>query len=247
MSPGKRIAFFLPNIFTALNMACGFASMIFASKGMFYEGAVVLIIGAIFDSVDGRVARLMGTASSFGEQFDSLSDAVSFGVAPSFLIYHKYLHSYGRLGAVVSFFFLLCAALRLARFNANITKVRSDFFQGLPSPGAALAIIGLILLADKFPVVDDYSYLALIYTSFYAVLMVTTVPFHSFKNSDLIKKYKRALLFIFFVGCALTFIYYKIMFALGMAGYVLLSLSYYFIKRKEFGDAFQWSEDTDID
>lgn len=226
-------------------MGCGFSSMIFSSRGMHFEAAMILILGAIFDSVDGRVARLTGTSSSFGEQFDSLSDVVSFGVAPAYLIYQKYLMAYGRLGAVVSFIFLLCAALRLARFNANIAKVRSDFFQGLPSPGAALAIIGLILLADKFPIIDDYSFVALIYTALYGILMITTIPFHSFKNSELVRRHKRAMLFFFFLGAALTVIYYKVMFALGMATYVTASLIYYFTRIKEFGDAFEWSEESE--
>jgi CDP-diacylglycerol--serine O-phosphatidyltransferase len=247
MSPAKRFAFFLPNIFTGLNMACGFSSMVFASRGMHYEAAMILILGAIFDSVDGRVARLTGTASHFGEQFDSLSDAVSFGVAPAFLIYQKYLFDYGRLGAVISFFYLLCAALRLARFNANITKVRSDFFQGLPTPGGALAIIGLILLADRFPILNEYGEYSMGYTALYGLLMITTIPFSSFKDSDFARRHKRAILFFFFVGAALTVIYYKIMFALGMASYVLISLFYYFYKIKEFGDAFEWSEDSESD
>jgi CDP-diacylglycerol--serine O-phosphatidyltransferase len=245
MTPSKKLAFFLPNIFTGLNMACGFSSMIFSTNGMHFYAAMILILGAIFDSVDGRVARLTGTSSSFGEQFDSLSDVVSFGVAPAFLIFQKYLIQYGRLGAVISFIFLLCAALRLARFNANISKVRSDFFQGLPSPGAALAIIGLILVADRFPVIDEYSYIALPYTLIYGILMVTTIPFHSFKNSDFVRRHRRAILFFFFIGAALTVTYYRIMFALGMASYVTLSLIYYFTRIKEFGDAFEWTEDTD--
>lgn len=245
MTQSKRLAFFLPNIFTGLNMACGFASMIFSSRGMHYEAAMILILGAIFDSVDGRVARLTGTSSSFGEQFDSLSDAVSFGVAPAFLIYQKYLIDYGRLGAVVSFIYLLCGALRLARFNANISKVRSDFFQGLPSPGAAMGILGLVLLADRFPIIDEYAGFTLIYTAIYGILMITTIPFHSFKNSELVRRHKRAMLFIFFICAALTVIYYRIMFFVGMASYVVISLVYYFYKIKEFGDAFEWSEEAD--
>ncbi len=241
----KRLAFFLPNIFTGLNMACGFASMVLASRGLHYEAAMILILGAIFDSVDGRVARLTGTSSSFGEQFDSLSDAVSFGVAPAFLIFNKYLSQYGRLGAVISFVYLLCAALRLARFNANIAKVRSDFFQGLPSPGAAMGVLGLVLLAEKFPVVDEYSLYALPYTAMYGILMITTIPFHSFKNSELVRKHKRAILFLFFITAALTVIYYQIAFALGMALYVLISLFYYLYKMKEFGDAFEWTEEAE--
>lgn len=245
MHPSKRLAFFLPNIFTGLNMACGFSSMVLTTRGLHFEAAMILILGAIFDSVDGRVARLTGTSSSFGEQFDSMSDAVSFGVAPAFLMYQKYLYQYGRLGAVVSFIYLLCAALRLARFNANISKVRSDFFQGLPSPGAALAIIGLVLLSDRFPVVDEYSYIWMVYTAFYGILMVTTIPFHSFKDGQLIRNHKRMLLFIFFLIAALTVVYYRIMFAVGMALYVVLSLVFYFYKMKEFGDAFQWSEESE--
>ena len=241
----KRLAFFLPNIFTGLNMACGFASMVLASRGLHYEAAMILILGAIFDSVDGRVARLTGTSSSFGEQFDSLCDAVSFGVAPAFLIFNKYLSQYGRLGAVISFVYLLCAALRLARFNANIAKVRSDFFQGLPSPGAAMGVLGLVLLAEKFPVVDEYSLYALPYTAIYGILMITTIPFHSFKNSELVRKHKRAILFLFFITAALTVIYYQIAFALGMALYVLISLFYYLYKMKEFGDAFEWTEEAE--
>ncbi|MBC98128.1 MAG: CDP-diacylglycerol--serine O-phosphatidyltransferase [Halobacteriovoraceae bacterium] len=245
MHPSKRLAFFLPNIFTGLNMACGFSSMVLTTRGLHFEAAMILILGAIFDSVDGRVARLTGTSSSFGEQFDSMSDAVSFVVAPAFLMYQKYLYQYGRLGAVVSFIYLLCAALRLARFNANISKVRSDFFQGLPSPGAALAIIGLVLLSDRFPVVDEYSYIWMFYTAFYGILMVTTIPFHSFKDGQLIRNHKRMLLFIFFLIAALTVVYYRIMFAVGMALYVVLSLVFYFYKMKEFGDAFQWSEESE--
>ena len=116
-------------------------------------------MGALFDSVDGRVARLTGTQSSFGEQFDSLSDLISFGMAPAMIYYFKFLAGSGRPGMVVAFIFLLCGALRLARFNANIDKVSSDYFQGLPIPGAATAVIGFILLSVAFPNIGflDYS------------------------------------------------------------------------------------------
>lgn len=226
-------------------MACGFTSIIFSTTEMYFEAAMILILGAIFDSVDGRVARLTGTASHFGEQFDSMSDIVSFGVAPAFLMYEKYLFKFGRLGGAVAFIYLLCAALRLARFNANLSKIRSDFFQGLPSPGAALGIVGLILLANRFPILDGYAYIWIFYTVFYGILMVTTIPFHSFKDGALVKNHKRMLLFIFFLGATLTVVYYRIIFALGMALYVFLSLGFYFYKIKEFGDAFQWSEDVE--
>ncbi|MCP4914108.1 MAG: CDP-diacylglycerol--serine O-phosphatidyltransferase [Oligoflexia bacterium] len=245
MNQSRKFAFFLPNIFTALNMACGFASVVFSIQGRFFEGAMVLLLGAIFDSVDGRVARLTGTQSSFGEQFDSISDVVSFGVAPSVLMYQKYLTNFGRIGAVIAFIFLLCGALRLARFNANIDKISSDYFQGLPIPSAAAALIGYILLADKFPEIDNYPAIALVYTLFYGVLMITNIPFNSFKNSALVKKHKKAALFIVFVLSALVFSYFKIMIALGISVYVFGSLLYYLSKRREFGDAIQWSEEAE--
>lgn len=243
MNNAKKLAFFLPNSFTALNLACGFAAMILSVRGMFYEACLVLILGAIFDSVDGRVARMTGTQSSFGEQFDSMSDVVSFGVAPSFLIYQKYLIHYGRLGAVAAFVFLLCGALRLARFNSNIDKVSSDFFQGLPIPSAALAIIALVLFADQFPVVDSIPLLPVIYTVFYGVLMVTTIPFCSFKNSKWVKDHKKMVLFFVLLLVALIFSYYRIMTILVITSYVVGSILYYLKKRREFGDVFQWNDE----
>src|SRR5690606_19468750 len=132
-------------IFTALNMACGFVAIILALKGQYYKACMLIVLGAIFDSVDGRVARLTGTQSHFGEQFDSLSDLLSFGFAPAMLFYLKFLNSGARLSLVTTFLFILCGALRLARFNANLDRVKSDYFQGLPIPGAAMALIGYIL------------------------------------------------------------------------------------------------------
>jgi CDP-diacylglycerol--serine O-phosphatidyltransferase len=164
MQNSKKLSFFLPNIFTALNMACGFASITLSIEGRFESACILLILGAIFDSVDGRIARITGTSSHFGEQFDSMSDLISFGAAPSFLLYQKYLHQYERLGAVIAFLYILCGALRLARFNANIEKIRSDFFQGLPIPGAAMALIGFILFSEAMPQFDYYMAVAPFYT-----------------------------------------------------------------------------------
>ena len=102
-----KFAFFLPNSFTAMNIGCGYLAMMFAIKGSFYNACIMIILGAIFDSVDGRLARMTGTQSSFGEQFDSLSDLISFGIAPAFIFYNRFLVDYGRAGMVVSFLFLL--------------------------------------------------------------------------------------------------------------------------------------------
>ena len=117
-----KFAFFLPNTFTAMNIGCGFVAIMFSMQGEFYKACMFIFLGAIFDSVDGRVARLTGTSSSFGEQFDSLSDLISFGMAPAIIFYNRFLIDSGRVGMVIAFLFLLCGALRLARFNANIEK-----------------------------------------------------------------------------------------------------------------------------
>ncbi len=243
MVDSKKLAFFLPNTFTALNMACGFASIILSYQGNFYYGCLLLALGAIFDSVDGRVARLTGTQSSFGEQFDSLSDLISFGMAPSFLIYNQFLSGMGRIGYVVAFIYVLCGALRLARFNANIDKVSSDFFQGLPIPGAALAIIGFVLFSVKFPELIEYKILACGYTVFYALLMISNIPFFSFKNSELAKKNKKLALVIIFLFLALIFVYEQLMIAIIMGLYVIASLIYFFKARGKSDEIFNWKSD----
>jgi CDP-diacylglycerol--serine O-phosphatidyltransferase len=173
----QKWIFFLPNTFTALNMACGFMAMLFAMKGQFYQACLVIGLGAIFDSVDGRVARLTGTQSPFGEQFDSMSDVISFGVAPAFIFYFKFLSNEGRIGIVLTFIYILCGALRLARFNANIEKVKSDYFQGLPIPGSAIGVIALVLASGEFGEYLNKNYITLPYILLYSLLMVSNIPF----------------------------------------------------------------------
>ncbi len=243
----KRLAFFLPNTFTALNMACGFFSIILGYKGQFYQASMILGLGAIFDSVDGRVARMTGTQSVFGEQFDSISDVVSFGVAPAFLVYNKFFVELGRIGLVTSFIFLLCGALRLARFNANIDKVSSDFFQGLPIPSGALAMIGLTLFSLEFPVIMDYKPLLVLYVLFYSFLMISNIPFNSFKNSEWVKKHKKRVLFIIFSVMILTFIYEEVMIAGVVLTYVLGSLIYFFMNKGALEEMFHWKSEPEDD
>lgn len=240
----KKLAFFLPNTFTALNMGCGFASVIYGLNGDIYKASMVLILGAIFDSVDGRVARLTGTQSSFGEQFDSISDVVSFGVAPAMLMWSHFLRDSGRLGLMVSFIYLLCGALRLARFNANIDRVSSNYFQGLPIPGAASAIVGYCLLSTEFPILVEIKAISIAYLLFFSFLMVSNIPFNSFKKSEWVKKHKKATLFLIFILLALTFVYEQYMIAAIILTYVFTSLIYFFLNKGKFEDVFSWkSED----
>lgn len=237
-----KLAFFLPNTFTALNMGCGFMGILYAFQGEFYKACMFIIIGALFDSVDGRVARMTGTQSSFGEQFDSLSDLISFGVAPALIFYFKFLAGMDRFGMVVAFIYLLCGALRLARFNANIDKVSSDYFQGLPIPAAASAVIGYILFSMEVSHLPYLNYIAAPYLIFYAVLMISNIPFTSFKNAAWFKANKRKLLFLIFILISTLFVYEEVMIFSIISLYVLGCIIYRITHRNKFQEIFNWED-----
>ena len=242
MSDAKKLAFFLPNAFTALNIGCGFLAIIFASQGLFYRASMVILLGAIFDLVDGRVARLTGTQSSFGEQFDSLSDLISFGLAPSLIFYFRFLQDQGRLGIICTFIFLLCGALRLARFNANIEKTDPNYFQGLPIPTSALALVGFILtssLMGEFP----WSFWPAIYILFYGLLMISNIPFPSFKKSEWVKKRGKQVLALIFLLSVLIYTYREVMLLVTITIYVIGSFLYYMTHLKKFEGIFDWKEE----
>lgn len=247
MPENRRWAFFLPNTFTALNMACGFAAILNGFHGDFYKACIFIVLGAVFDSVDGRVARMTNTQSAFGEQFDSLSDLVSFGVSPAIVFYFRFLSDSGRPGMVAAFFFILCGALRLARFNANIDRNKSDYFQGLPIPGGATAVIGLILLSIEFPVIMEYKHLAVVYLLFYSALMISNIPFPSFKKSDWAKKNKKQVMMVIFVIIGSLFIYEEVMIPIIITSYVVISLIYFLTHRKRFEGIFDWHEEPELD
>jgi CDP-diacylglycerol---serine O-phosphatidyltransferase len=235
-----KFAFFLPNIFTAMNIACGFIAIMYSMNDEFYRACMFIFLGAIFDSVDGRVARLTGTSSAFGEQFDSMSDLVSFGVAPAIIFYNRFLQDSGRLGMLVAFLFLLCAALRLARFNANISKVKSNYFQGLPSPGGAMAVLGYILISLEFPTLLMSKYIAMPYITFYALLMISNIPFPSFKGSPWVKNNRRKVLFLIFVMLGSLFVYEEVMIAVIITIYVIASMLYVLTHKDKFAGIFDW-------
>ena len=248
MSERKKLdkfAFFLPNTFTAMNIGCGFVAIMFSIKGEFYSACMFIMLGAIFDSVDGRVARLTGTQSQFGEQFDSLSDLVSFGMAPALIFYNRFLVDSGRVGMVVAFLYLLCGALRLARFNANIDKVKSDYFQGLPIPGAAVAVLSYILVSLEYPEIFTNKFFAVPYIIFYSLLMISNIPFTSFKNSDYVKQHKRQALFVIFLIISSIFIYEELMIPVIISVYVLGCMFYVLMNRKKFSGLFDLGEEKE--
>ncbi len=133
----KKGIYILPNFFTSVSLFAGFYSILASIKGDIEKSAIAIIIAAIFDALDGRVARWTNTASKFGTEYDSLADMVSFGVAPGILVYMWILNIFDRGGGGVAFLYVACTAIRLARFNVQVTTVEKKFFIGLPSPGAA--------------------------------------------------------------------------------------------------------------
>ena len=133
----RRGIFLLPNIFTTLNLFCGFYSIIASTSGKFLAAAVAIIIAGVFDWLDGKIARATNTTSRFGVEYDSLADLVSFGMAPGIMMYLWALQPLGRIGWLAAFLFAACGALRLARFNTQFGSISSKHFIGLPIPAAA--------------------------------------------------------------------------------------------------------------
>ncbi|MBF0218347.1 MAG: CDP-diacylglycerol--serine O-phosphatidyltransferase [Gammaproteobacteria bacterium] len=182
----RRGIYLLPNLFTTAALFSGFYAIIAAFNGRFEPAVIAIFVAMILDGVDGRVARLTNTQSAFGAEYDSLSDMVSFGLAPAILIYAWSLSHLGKLGWIAAFIYTAGAALRLARFNTQLAEADKRFFQGLPSPAAAAIIAGMVWVsidAEKLGV--DFRWLAMLLTLFTGVLMVSNVRFYSFKKLDL--------------------------------------------------------------
>jgi CDP-diacylglycerol---serine O-phosphatidyltransferase len=178
-----RGIYLLPNAFTTANLFCGFFAVVMAMNLKFDLAAIAIFIAMMLDSVDGRVARLTNTQSEFGEQYDSLSDMLSFGAAPALVIYEWSLRGLGKLGWLAAFVYCAGAALRLARFNTNIGVVDKRYFQGLPSPAAAALVAGFVWLMDDLGIAGTklgwYSWGITLYAG---LTMVSNVPFYSFKD-----------------------------------------------------------------
>jgi len=181
----RRSIYLLPNAFTTANLFAGFYAVVQAMGGQFEAAAIAIFIAMVFDGMDGRVARLTNTQSAFGEQYDSLADMVSFGVAPALVMYEWALSGLGRWGWLAAFVYVAGGALRLARFNTNIAVVDKRFFQGLPIPAAAALMAGFIWLAvdNRFTLADGVlPWAAFALTLYAGCTMVSNVPFYSGKS-----------------------------------------------------------------
>ncbi len=182
----RRGIYLLPNLFTTAALFAGFYAIVAAMGGRFEAAAVAIFIAMVLDGLDGRVARLTNTQSAFGAEYDSLSDMVSFGLAPALVMYEWSLHSMGKIGWLAAFIYTAGAALRLARFNTQLEIADKRFFQGLPSPAAAAVVTGLVWVGYDYDVSGTtLAWLASFVTISIGVLMVSNVRFYSFKELDL--------------------------------------------------------------
>ena len=185
----RKGVYVLPNLFTTGNLFCGFWAIVSVFQEKYFYAAVAILLATVFDILDGKVARLSGSASKFGVQYDSLADLISFGIAPALLAYSWALRPYGRFGWLAAFLFVVCGALRLARFNVMSAAGDTKYFKGLPIPAAASVIALTILLYLRLVEtgwIKDIVILVMIYVL--AFLMVSSVRYFSFKELNLAKR-----------------------------------------------------------
>lgn len=179
----KKI-YILPNIFTSLNALCGFYSIVSSIKGNYASAAIAVLFAMVFDIMDGRVARMTNTESKFGVEYDSLCDLISFGVAPAVLMYMWILPENGRVGWLSAFVFVICGALRLARFNVS-DHSDSRFFTGLPIPAAAFTAVTWYMFCNKIGFESTATtVISIIFVYILAFLMVSNVKYPCFKKTD---------------------------------------------------------------
>ena len=185
--PTQKMAiriYLLPNLMTTANLFFGFFAIILSLKGQFESAAYAIVAAAVFDSLDGRLARLTRSTSKFGAEYDSLCDLVSFCMAPALMMYLWALEPFGRMGWIVSFLYLACGALRLARFNVQSQVVEKAYFQGLPTPMAAGIVASSILAYPALDWEPRGSHVLLVIMLLLAGVMISTFRYRSFKDLD---------------------------------------------------------------
>lgn len=182
----SRGIYLLPNLFTTAGLFAGFYAIVAAMRGEFTTAAVAIFIAMIMDGLDGRIARMTNTQSDFGAEYDSLSDMVAFCLAPALVMFEWVLVDLGKVGWMIAFVYAACGALRLARFNTQVGVADKRYFQGLPSPAAAAAIAGWVWAGSQNHLDEVViASVAVPLTFLTAILMVSTVRYHSFKELDL--------------------------------------------------------------
>jgi len=254
----RRGIYWLPNLFTTVALFAGFYAIVQAMSGRFEQAAIAIFVALVFDGLDGRVARFTRTQSVFGAEYDSLSDMVSFGVAPALVVYVWALKDFAamqnvamlgpwlstKLGWIAAFIYCACAALRLARFNTMLEVADKRFFQGLPSPAAACLVAGLVWAMNEYQVKGtDVRWLAWALTVFAGLTMVSNLKFYSGKDINLRKSVPFSvvvaialgLVFLLSFSNTLPEMLFILFLGYGFSGYVIWAWDMF--KRRESGRA----------
>jgi CDP-diacylglycerol--serine O-phosphatidyltransferase len=230
----ERGIYLLPNLFTTAALFGGFYAIVQAMNGKYEHAAVAIFVAMVMDGLDGRVARMTNTQSDFGAEYDSLSDMVSFGVAPALVMYVWALKPMGKLGWIAAFVYCVSAALRLARFNTNLGNSDKRYFQGLPSPAAAALLAGLVWICFDNDLPGDLvfypwlkmKWIAWTITLFAGLSMVSDLRFYSGKDINL----KNSVPFVMILLIVLAFVLvsysppevlFFVALVYGLSGYVL--------------------------
>lgn len=230
----ERGIYLLPNLFTTAALFAGFFAIVQAMNNHYELSAIAIFIAMVMDGLDGRVARMTNTQSAFGAEYDSLSDMVSFGVAPALVVYVWALQPLNKLGWIAAFIYCACAALRLARFNTKLDTQDKRYFQGLPSPAAAALIAGIVWVAQEYDIKGQeifypwlkMSWVVFSITLFAGLSMVTDLKFYSGKDINL--KASVPFIFILLIVLLLAILSYsppEVLFSVfvvyGLSGYVI--------------------------
>lgn len=222
----------VPNFFTVGNMFCGYMSIVFAVFNHNYVLASwMIVLAAFFDAMDGKIARFINTSSKFGVEYDSLADVVSFGLAPSVLIYAFFFSDWKTVGLFISFFPLLFASIRLARFNVQLEGFDKSHFTGLPSPVAAISLATYIIFVSEFFQANPFPKLFITITFILSILMVSTIrydimPNLTFKGS----RYNKVMFVLLIISFLTLIIFPKALFFPYMMVYVLSGIVRFLIK-----------------
>ena len=250
----KRARMILPNMLTLIGVCIGLTSIRFALDGRFELAIIAILFAALIDGLDGRIARLIRGTSKVGKELDSLTDVISFGVAPAFIMYFWKLNSLGRFGWLLCLVFVICVALRLARFNVNSNQEpswRDNFFEGVPSPaGGILVLTPLIISLSGFNFIElNYDLIVPIFFVVTSFLLISKFPSYSFKKIVIPRRTTIFLLFGIVLFFGLLLIYTFNVIAISTLVYLtLLPVSYFHyqkIKKKHEKDKIQDEDDLE--
>jgi len=233
----KKTRFILPNLLTIIGVCLGISSIKFALDGNYSLAVIFIVFASILDALDGRIARLIKGTTEFGKELDSLTDFVSFGIAPAFILYFWELKNFGKIGWAITLIFSVCCVLRLARFN--LTKISEDaewklnYFEGVPSPaGAGLALLPLVYELSELKLNIDIKSMTPFFVVIVALLLISKIPTFSLKKIKVSSQLSIFLLFgIVIIFIFLIFFTFESLLIIGAVYLLSIPLSFYTYKK----------------